>query len=84
MASITSHTLDTTISTIQTVKDPKRCGSCSKRLGLVQFACKCGGIYCSTHRGDTLHNCSYDYKSENTKVLSTTMVKLTSKKIEVV
>jgi len=60
-----------------------RCGSCKKKLGLVQFNCKCGGIYCAQHRADTLHNCSFDYQSENRKNLSTSMLKIEAKKMDI-
>jgi len=60
-----------------------RCSSCSKRLGLVQFPCRCGGVYCSSHRADTLHNCSYDYKNAQQSQLSTVLVKLEGKKLDI-
>lgn len=73
--------IDASISSLRVIS---RCGCCAKKLGLTYFTCKCGGNYCAQHRADTLHNCSYDYQSEYKKSLSTSMVKIESKKIEVV
>jgi AN1-type zinc finger protein 5/6 len=59
-----------------------RCGSCSKKLGLIPFTCKCGGDFCAEHRYGEKHNCSYDYTSENKRKLSTELVKVVGEKIE--
>ena len=69
---------------ISTIKTSVRCGCCRKKLGLVSFPCKCGGSYCAEHRADMIHNCSYDYKSEQKQALSTLMVKIESKKTEII
>ncbi|OEL34234.1 hypothetical protein BAE44_0004747 [Dichanthelium oligosanthes] len=29
---------------------PNRCASCRKKVGLLGFACRCGGTFCSVHR----------------------------------
>lgn len=63
-------------------KTIQRCGSCKKKIGLVTFSCRCGGVYCAEHRADTTHNCSYDYQSENKSKLSTVMLKISTKKID--
>ena len=59
-----------------------RCGFCKKKMGLLPFSCKCGGLYCVEHRSDISHKCTYDYTSENKRCLSTSMIKLEGKKIE--
>lgn len=61
-----------------------RCQCCKKKLTLTALACRCGGLYCSIHRADVNHNCTFDYKAEFQKSLSTSMMKITGKKIEVV
>lgn len=73
-------------STIQTAAALKknRCACCNAKLPLTAFACRCGGMYCSTHRSDVVHNCTYDYRAENTKLLSTNLVKVVGLKVEVV
>lgn len=40
-----------------------RCLSCNKRVGLTGFKCRCGGLFCSFHRYNDKHDCSFDYKS---------------------
>lgn len=39
-----------------------RCLACNKKVGLTGFGCRCGGLFCSTHRYSDLHNCAFDYK----------------------
>lgn len=45
-----------------TKKKSNRCASCRKKVGLTGFECRCGGLYCSTHRYSDKHNCSFDYR----------------------
>lgn len=42
---------------------PNRCTSCSKRVGLTGFKCKCGNLFCSTHRYSDKHDCQFDYRA---------------------
>jgi len=39
-----------------------RCTTCSKKVGLTGFPCRCGGLYCSLHRYSDMHGCTFDYK----------------------
>ncbi|XP_043933903.1 AN1-type zinc finger protein 6 isoform X3 [Protopterus annectens] len=41
-----------------------RCFMCKKKLGLTGFECRCGNVFCGTHRYSDKHNCSYDYKAD--------------------
>ena len=34
-----------------------RCSFCKKKIGLIQFTCDCGGLFCSQHRYTHTHNC---------------------------
>ena len=47
--------------------------SCKKRLTIAAVPCKCNNYYCSVHRGNYDHSCSFDYKNEHTKNLLKTM-----------
>ena len=38
-----------------------RCFSCSKKVGLLGFECRCGYVYCSGHRHAQDHACTFDY-----------------------
>jgi hypothetical protein len=68
----------------QITNDRKKCVTCSKKVPLTSVACRCNNFYCSLHRSDVVHNCTYNYQAEFQKHLSTTLEKITSKKIEVI
>ncbi|KAK1681803.1 hypothetical protein QYE76_042651 [Lolium multiflorum] len=40
-----------------------RCEACRKKVGLLGFACRCGGTYCGMHRHAGAHDCGFDYKA---------------------
>lgn len=40
---------------------PNRCISCKKRVGLTGFSCRCGNLFCSSHRYSDKHECPFDY-----------------------
>lgn len=66
------------------MRDIEICGidGCRKKMNLIFYICRCGRKTCITHRDPTLHLCSYDYLSENTKKLSEQMVKIDHDKIK--
>ena len=41
-----------------------RCEHCRKKLGISEYKCKCGKLFCITHLHAEEHNCTYDYKTE--------------------
>lgn len=41
---------------------PNRCLTCRKKVGLLGFACRCGGTFCSLHRFADKHVCDFDFK----------------------
>ncbi|KAG6515780.1 hypothetical protein ZIOFF_026210 [Zingiber officinale] len=41
---------------------PNRCNSCGKRVGLTGFSCRCGNVFCATHRYSDKHDCQFDYR----------------------
>ncbi|KAJ4810706.1 Zinc finger A20 and AN1 domain-containing stress-associated protein 8 [Rhynchospora pubera] len=41
---------------------PKRCFMCRKRVGLTGFSCRCGNIFCGSHRYSDKHECPFDYR----------------------
>jgi hypothetical protein len=47
----------------QSPKGPARCYSCRKKVGLAGFECRCGQMFCGTHRYSDKHDCSFDYKA---------------------
>lgn len=47
-----------------------RCFHCNKRLGIIMIMkCHCNQYFCSAHRYQEVHNCSYNYKLEGKKKL---------------
>jgi hypothetical protein len=42
--------------------DTGRCWSCTKKIGLTGFKCRCGYFYCNSHRYSDQHECPFDYK----------------------
>ena len=57
---------------------------CKKKLPLATFPCKCGNSYCSLHKSDVIHSCSYDYKAEQRKYLSSMLEKVVVKQVEII
>jgi hypothetical protein len=46
-----------------------RCELCKKKLGLMEYKCKCGKLFCITHLHAEEHKCTYDYKHEGQELL---------------
>ena len=42
---------------------PSRCTTCRKRVGLTGFNCKCGNLFCASHRYSDKHDCPFDYRT---------------------
>ncbi|KAH8510403.1 hypothetical protein H0E87_008097 [Populus deltoides] len=42
---------------------PNRCLTCRRRVGLTGFKCRCGMVFCGTHRYPEQHDCEFDFKS---------------------
>ncbi len=42
---------------------PNRCNTCRKRVGLTGFKCRCGNLFCSSHRYSEQHDCLFDYRA---------------------
>jgi predicted nucleic acid binding AN1-type Zn finger protein len=38
-------------------------GSCTKKLGILPFICRCQKEYCTKHRMPETHECTFDYKT---------------------
>lgn len=71
----------------QNIKNQKkkyeRCSQCNKKLKLISFTCKCGFKYCVAHQNPHSHKCTYDYKSENCKIIEKSNPKLSDKLIKI-
>ena len=56
----------------------KRCcaDNCKKRITLIDFDCKCGNRYCSSHRHPETHDCKFDHKAHEQAKLTKQLVKV--------
>ena len=48
-------------------KKKNRCLNCKKKVGLMGFECRCGGLFCAIHRYSDKHECGFDYKELGAK-----------------
>ncbi len=46
-----------------------RCEQCRKKLGVLEYKCKCEKIFCISHLHAELHNCTFDYQKEGKELL---------------
>ena len=61
----------------------ERCQKCNKKLKIIIFTCKCNHKFCLEHQNPHSHNCTYDYKTENCKIIEKNNPKLGSKLIKI-
>nr|QYC07286.1 SAP10 [Tamarix hispida] len=48
---------------VKVKQGPNRCTTCKKRVGLTGFNCRCGNMFCATHRYSDKHECPFDYRT---------------------
>lgn len=60
----------------------KLCEQCKKKVGLLGIVCRCGKMTCISHSAAEEHSCTFDYKADGMKHLSTTMVTVRADRIE--
>ena len=41
--------------------DTSRCWKCPKKAGLLGYNCKCGYVFCKSHRLPEEHDCDFDF-----------------------
>ncbi|KAL1201164.1 Zinc finger A20 and AN1 domain-containing stress-associated protein 10 [Cardamine amara subsp. amara] len=49
----------------------RRCGICKRKIGMLGFNCRCGHIFCGSHRYSEDHSCPFDYKKSGRLALAT-------------
>ncbi|CAL1406243.1 unnamed protein product [Linum trigynum] len=47
-----------------------RCKACNKKVGLLGFTCRCGDVFCGSHRYAEEHGCSFDVKGMAREILA--------------
>jgi hypothetical protein len=74
-------------STIKTTSAPvSKCmhPGCKKKIGFVDRItglCNCGKTFCVSHKPDTMHGCTFDYKSRDRITLASTLTKVVGEKL---
>ncbi|KAK4770652.1 hypothetical protein SAY87_031184 [Trapa incisa] len=63
-------------------KAVNRCSKCNKKVGLTGFKCRCGNIFCGTHRHPETHECTFDYKEAGKDVISRANPKVKADKLD--
>jgi len=63
-------------------KKKNRCVMCNKKVGLTGFECRCGGLFCSTHRYSDKHDCTFDYREHGAAEIRRNNPVVMGKKIE--
>lgn len=60
-----------------------RCCVCKRKIRLNQsvISCKCDKILCNKHRFPDQHECTYNFKKENKKLLARTLVQVECEKV---
>jgi hypothetical protein len=46
-----------------------RCQECNKKLGIMEYKCRCGKAFCISHLQAEKHNCIFDYKTDGKEQL---------------
>ena len=64
------------------VKEENRCFTCSKKVNLLGFKCKCGSTFCKSHRLPEDHDCEFDFKELARAKLAKENPNITAPKIQ--
>jgi hypothetical protein len=51
-------------------KTKSRCAACGRKVGLMGFECRCGGVFCGEHRYSDRHDCGFDYRAAGRDAIS--------------
>lgn len=57
---------------------------CKKKIGFVDRItglCNCGKTFCVSHKGHSMHGCTFDYKSRSRELLTSTLPKVVGEKL---
>jgi predicted nucleic acid binding AN1-type Zn finger protein len=54
-------------------KQSNRCSQCNKKLGIMEYICKCEKRFCISHLQPQEHGCTFDYRKEASKEIQKIM-----------
>jgi hypothetical protein len=58
-----------------------RCTECRKKMGVMEFTCKCEHKFCRGCLLPESHKCTYDFKNEGKRNLENNLIKVTHEKV---
>jgi predicted nucleic acid binding AN1-type Zn finger protein len=58
-----------------------RCYNCKKKMGLMEFICKCEYKFCKKCLLPENHNCQFDFRESGKRKLLKDLTKITNEKI---
>ncbi|EFA78520.1 putative zinc finger protein [Heterostelium album PN500] len=67
---LNDNTSESSVEAKKIQSDTTKCFSCSKKVGLLGFKCRCEYVFCSSHRYSDKHECSFDYKTAGKAALA--------------
>lgn len=67
---------------LQSQTDHTKCWSCTKKVGLLGFKCRCAYTFCSKHRDADKHSCTFDYKKAHQEKLKKELQPCVKDKVE--
>ena len=59
-----------------------RCFYCNKKIGILGFACKCEYVFCSSHRHEDDHECTFSHEERIKDKLTEQNQKVEASKME--
>ena len=62
-------------------ENKKRCFDCKKKIGFLGIECKCGYVFCNSHRLPEEHSCDFDFETVGKEKLKKEMIKVAHGKI---
>ena len=58
-----------------------RCTSCKRKMGVIEYTCKCDGVFCQKCRHPETHCCQFDFKTHGKISLEKKLEKIVHEKI---
>jgi len=58
-----------------------RCWSCNKKIGLTGFRCRCGYVFCGTHRYEDAHECDFNFCQTKQEILAGNLTSVAHDKV---
>jgi len=63
-------------------KKKNKCTHCKVNVGILGFPCRCGGMFCATHRYANEHQCTFDYREHGQEEIRKNNPQVVGQKIQ--